>query len=106
MLQFSPKIAEESKPHVHHMLVYQCATISLLTDELQDWSGECHSAPSTVESCRGTNILAGWAIGGEVNLNNELNIMIIMQVITSLVELVCITKLQQNTFSLFIVSIP
>ena len=67
MLQFSPKIAEESKPHVHHMLVYQCATISPLTDEL-DWSGECHSAPSSVVKCRGTNILAGWAIGGEVKL--------------------------------------
>ena len=105
MLQFSSKIAEESKPHVHHMLIYQCP-ISPPPDAL-DWSGECHSAPQTVRiPCRGANILAGWAIGGEVNLNNELNIMIIMQVITSLVELVCITKLQQNMFSLFIVSIP
>ena len=59
--QFSPKIAEESKPYVHHMLVYQCAI-----PPPADWSGECHLAPQTLTLCRGTNILAGWAIGGEV----------------------------------------
>ena len=62
-LQFSPKIAEESKPYVHHMLVYQCAT-----PPPPDWSGACHSAPLPPRICRGTNILAGWAIGGKVKI--------------------------------------
>ena len=63
VLRFSPKIAEESKPYVHHMLVYQCAT-----PPPPDWNEACHSAPPTVRICRGTNILAGWAIGGKVKI--------------------------------------
>ena len=60
-----PKISEESKAHVHHMLVYQCTV-----PPQPDWSahGACHTIPQTIRTlCRGTSVLAGWAIGGEVN---------------------------------------
>ena len=68
-MQFAPSITESSQQRkfVHHMLIYQCPFItSQNVAQLETLSVECASAGLEVTRCRGTKVLAGWAIGGQV----------------------------------------
>ena len=48
------------------MLIYQCPH---LTGEVITGK-DCESSPTIVQQCRGINVLAGWAIGGDVSVYN------------------------------------
>ena len=67
--QFGASISEGSEEFVHHMLVYQCPSFAIndeSDESLRTSSMECDNSHRIVQSCRGTNVLAGWAIGGQV----------------------------------------
>ena len=58
-----PKIIERNTPYVHHLLIYLC---SGLNHTLAGQSAECDSAHIQIQECRGGQLLAGWAVGGNV----------------------------------------
>lgn len=67
VLQFEPNIQKGSESFVHHMLVYQCPYLSSSSSApLKTSSMECEMSDSFIKDCRGTNVMAGWAIGGKV----------------------------------------
>ena len=63
-LQFSPEISSESG-YVHHVLLYICAA---LNHTFVGASGVCDDTHLAIQSCRGSEVIAGWAVGGTVSL--------------------------------------
>ena len=62
--QFSPKITSNSFNFVHHMLVYLCE-LDAADIETQ---GICFSGDvgGSVNECTSSQLIAAWAVGGEV----------------------------------------
>ena len=63
-LQIAPTITEGNTPYVHHILLYLC---SELNHTVVGQSSECDSAHIQIQECRNGQVIAGWAIGGNVN---------------------------------------
>ena len=63
--QYSPLIDNENFAYVHHMLVYLCG--SLNGTQVND-SAPCNGdVGESVVECRNGELIAAWAVGGEVN---------------------------------------
>ena len=64
-LQFSPVLTPHEREYVHHVIVYLCS--SPLTPEEANVTAQCDDLPRSVGICRRQQIIAAWAVGGEVN---------------------------------------
>ena len=65
LLQYSPLIDNENFDYVHHMLVYICAGLN--EAEVND-SAPCRGGVGvSLSACLAGEVLAGWAVGGEVS---------------------------------------
>jgi hypothetical protein len=64
LIRFEPIIDPRYIKQVHHIVVYICQT---LTEEELQFSQSCYDAtmPTGVEHCFRTEVLAGWAVGGD-----------------------------------------
>ena len=64
-LQFSPTITDNSFNFVHHMLIFLCT----LDEADVDTQGVCFTdaVGDSVNQCTASQLIAGWAVGGEVN---------------------------------------
>ena len=64
----------EAAAHVHHMILYVCDGLDSLYDQLtpeQLDGGPCFSGASGfLGACSGRTIIAAWAVGGQVYINN------------------------------------
>ena len=65
-LQYSAVISPESIPHAHHMLVYLCDGMNLTGHSNVGVSQECDGIAEEIQPCRFSNVIAAWAIGGNV----------------------------------------
>ena len=63
--QYSPLIGNENFAYVHHMLVYLCAGLN--DTEVNDSAPCTGGVGESVAECRGGELIAGWAVGGEVS---------------------------------------
>lgn len=61
-LQFEPVITPHNISLVHHILVYACGDASVLPSGIDD----CYGANPDFALC--SQVLVGWAVGGEVSL--------------------------------------
>lgn len=61
-LQFEPVITPHNITLVHHILVYACGNASVLPSGVDD----CYGANPDFALC--SQVLVGWAVGGEVSL--------------------------------------
>ena len=65
LFQYSPLIDNGNFDYVHHMLVYICAGLN--ETEVND-SAPCNGeVGESLGECRFGEVLAGWAVGGEVS---------------------------------------
>ena len=65
LFQYSPLIDDGNFAYVHHMLVYICAGLN--ETEVND-SAPCNGeVGESLGECRFGEVLAGWAVGGEVS---------------------------------------
>ena len=65
LFQYSPLIDNENFAYVHHMLVYICAGLN--EAQVND-SGPCNGGVGdSLSECRSGELIAGWAVGGEVS---------------------------------------
>ncbi len=62
--QISPEISTNSSANVHHIIIYLC---NELNNTFLGDSAVCEDTHIDIRSCRGSEILAAWAVGGEVN---------------------------------------
>ena len=60
-------IPEVSSPFVHHILVYLCAA---LNHTFVGASSICLDSHLAIQACRGSEVIAGWAVGGTVRLDD------------------------------------
>jgi len=61
----SPVISSNSTQHVHHMLVFLCAT---LNNSHVGTGSDCGSANVNIEQCRrGVKLIGAWAVGASVS---------------------------------------
>lgn len=60
--QIAPLISEANRRFVHHMLVFICPR-----DSTVEIDGLCDEIASSFFGCFGGQIIAAWAVGGEVN---------------------------------------
>ena len=73
--QYSPLIVDDNSAYVHHMLVYICG--SLNEAEVND-SGPCFGGVGeSLNECRNGELIAAWAVGGEVNMVATLNVELV-----------------------------
>ena len=71
-VQFAPVISPGNEPHVHHLLIYVCDGLDGL--DLTTEQGACHTVDWRIRQCTfGGVLIAGWAVGGEVNTVNVLS---------------------------------
>ena len=64
-MQFSPVLTSHKRDYVHHVIVYLCS--SPLTPEEANMTVRCDDLPDNVGQCRRQQIIAAWAVGGEVS---------------------------------------
>ncbi len=62
-LQTSIILSEGNLPYVHHMLIYLCTE---LNHTLLGTGGVCDDTHVDIRICRGSEIIAAWAVGGTV----------------------------------------
>ena len=62
-LQIAPTITEGNTPYVHHMVIYLC---SQLNHTVVGQSSECDSAHIQIRGCVAEEMIAVWAVGGNV----------------------------------------
>ena len=63
-MQISPEISKVSAPYVHHILIYLC---DRLNHTFVGASGPCEDTHIAIQTCRGSEIIAAWAVGGNVS---------------------------------------
>ena len=62
--QSSPYITPGNEAYVHHIIIYECGS---LTNASVGESGVCGGEVSnSVSECRSGTLVAGWAVGGTV----------------------------------------
>ena len=57
-------ISEVSSSYVHHIVIYLCAE---LNDTFVGATGVCVDTHLAIQSCRGSEVIAAWAVGGTVS---------------------------------------
>ncbi|XP_064399035.1 DBH-like monooxygenase protein 2 homolog [Halichondria panicea] len=60
--KISPEISANSSAYVHHIIIYLC---NELNNTFLGDSSVCEDTHIDIRSCRGSEIIAGWAVGGE-----------------------------------------
>ena len=63
-MQISPEISESSTPYVHHILIYLC---NKLNHTFVGDSGVCEDTHIAIQTCLGSEVIAAWAVGGNVS---------------------------------------
>ena len=68
--QYSPLIDStvNDTMHVHHILLYMCASLNETTDLGAGFDCDRDATP-TLQACSAGQVIAGWAVGGEVGVN-------------------------------------
>ena len=64
MLQYSPVISSNEFQYVHHLLIYLCNNLESTAVGASAPCGEAVSA--TVSQCLSGELIAAWAVGGNV----------------------------------------
>lgn len=64
-MQYSPIISPNDFQYVHHILAYLCDSLDETDVGASDSCGGAVS--SSVRQCLGGEIIAGWAVGGNVS---------------------------------------
>ena len=73
--QYSPFIIStvNDTMYLHHILLYLCASLNETTDLGAgyecDWNA---TATPTMKACISVQVIAGWAVGGEVKINDAI----------------------------------
>ena len=77
-LQVAPIITKENLEHVHHMMVFICPRESTIETD-----GICDELSSSFFGCFGGQVIAAWAVGGEVFSHLEMKILALKNLINN-----------------------
>ena len=69
-LQIEPYIQKGNEGFVHHYIIYECEG-NFTDDDLNEGANCYSSANMPYRSCQKADLIAGWAVGGEVSLKNQ-----------------------------------
>ncbi|XP_065897525.1 putative DBH-like monooxygenase protein 2 isoform X2 [Dysidea avara] len=64
VVKTAAQISSQSARHVHHILLYLCEGVDLTGDPSVGVSMECDGISERIQPCRFSNVIAGWAVGG------------------------------------------